>query len=413
MNLYRSPGKRALSGLILFAVGLVLSAVGLVFIGLPLFFFGLLLLFCFLGKKKAFYMGRCGTVSVVQVKEYSYPPLLFFAWPFYYVPHAVRYYKLWNLPPTQMEIGCAVKLAFLNSAMAEKNEITKEEFEALKTAPETADGSRERRALFLRAAQRFFDEGVLTEVYADDYYSVCTLPDACRALFVYKNSEEAPVGTFLAETAVAEKIGGDLLLYNTLPTSVALDDRRFSVMKKLEETEGESPEAISEMSNKTPVSRAMLVGVLEGNYVTASKTGGILQLVLAFFLLELGIAGLFFMLPMGILFSLVGGWLVWRGIKKLRSIKDARRKIEEGRFYLRTLSCTGKRIETDPEGPDDYYLDFAEGISVSVACTVYEQSKVGDTAWFLWLEGEPKHAAYYLYRGFYLEQDAQLLVRSF
>ena len=79
MNLYRSPGKRALSGLVLFAVGLVLSAVGLVFIGLPLFFFGLLLLFCFLGKKKAFYMGRCGTVSVVQVKEYSYPPLLFFA----------------------------------------------------------------------------------------------------------------------------------------------------------------------------------------------------------------------------------------------------------------------------------------------------------------------------------------------
>ena len=117
---------------------------------------------------------------------------------------------------------------------------------------------------FYEQAKRFFDDGLMYEIYASDRLCICNIANQCYAVFGFRRSKLGPLGMFINPDMVMKIIEDKNYLYRLVDSdrtkytalAIILDDARYAIFQKFKERNallGPSSDIDPEMEAKVKV----------------------------------------------------------------------------------------------------------------------------------------------------------------
>ena len=391
-------------------ISLAIAIFGGVFMGLDptgimgiVFCVGILMLVSILESSKTFFVanitvqapaGEVVPCAIVKRNHHAYMPILPFFSLFFYVPYKTDYYLLKNVSAPSFRRGQKVQGTVLDVGLVRMEQITKAKAVALQKNPqivaqELSGQAEQARCAFLEEAKPYFDAGLMEEIFPARHLSVCKLKGAC-ILFHYAKLSDSYIGVRLKDEFVDKvKRAPSFLLEDYLTVDpeamvnclVILCDELLERLLRQEKQDcdpaprGESKVDTAEAErivsrinrNKTPLTRAVIEQTLNRSSATPPKTVGILLCIPALGALELGVAGLVLgMVPGGLIGLVVGIWLSYLAIKKLKQSSKNKRNPMFGQYRVVETVCIDvlENVHEDEDGTTTSYITkFANGES--------------------------------------------------
>lgn len=201
--------KRLLIGVPMFAVGLLLGNLGPVFavISLPLAYVGIFSVLSFSAFQTACRVSSNDGVNVVSISDHTYIPLPLFNVfsPFMFIPCRTRYYIVKNMPDVKWEKEKPISAIMLNSPLVVLEPIEKPKKGQLchkQAMSQTELAARRNR--FLADMKDYFADGTATELFANDYASICTIQEKGAFLFTYEDYGKGQFGHGVSDAGVEQ-----------------------------------------------------------------------------------------------------------------------------------------------------------------------------------------------------------------
>ena len=99
------------------------------------------------------------------------------------------------------------------------------------------------RKWFYEQAKRFFDDGLMYEIYSNDRLCICNIANQCYAVFGFRRSKIGPLGMFINPDMVMKIIEDKKYLYRLVDTdrtkyaalAIILDDTRYAIFRKFKD----------------------------------------------------------------------------------------------------------------------------------------------------------------------------------
>ena len=93
---------------------------------------------------------------------------------------------------------------------------------------------------FYEQASRFFEDGLMYEIYASDRLCICNVANQCYAVFGFTRSKLGPLGMYINPDMVMKIIEDRNFLHRLVDSdrskyaalAVILDDTRYAIFKK-------------------------------------------------------------------------------------------------------------------------------------------------------------------------------------
>lgn len=404
-DLLSHPGKRFLLGLL-----------SVIILG-P---FGVMIAISIAGKTKTTFVsnllvntksGNSIPCALIKQKHYAYFPVfpinLFCL--FFYIPYKTEYYVIKNLQASEIKNGDIIYSTALDLHIVRSEKVTKAYAEALQkyvlTLENEVDGAA--RQIFLQDTKKFFETGILKELYFTEGFSICSLKGNQVVFFYEKDSAQVgcDVNDDYTETV---KTNPNFLLdlfltgnpQKILDSTLELtEDALERIIRKDQDLpKNDAAEQILNQrdNEKAPITIDMIESTLKTKTSTSKKVGGWLLCFLALGSLELGIFGMVGgIFIMGIIFLAIGIWVGYLGIKKIRQGKQNSKTIQNNQYKIIKVECTSvtEEEQISDEGVSYYYrTTFANGYSVTL------NNRIGlarDFFYFVYLDGVKEPVAYY------------------
>ena len=100
--------------------------------------------------------------------------------------------------------------------------------------------SQRNKKWFYQNAKRFFDDGLMYEIYSSDRLCICNIANQCYGVFGFSRSKLGPLGMYINPDMVMNIIEDKNYLYRLVDAdrskytalAVILDDTRYAIFKK-------------------------------------------------------------------------------------------------------------------------------------------------------------------------------------
>ena len=125
------------------------------------------------------------------------------------------------------------------------------------------------RKWFDEQAKRFFDDGLMYEIYSSDRLCICNIANQCYGVFGFSRSKLGPLGMYINPDMVMKIIEDKNYLYRLTDSdrskytslAIILDDSRYAIFRKFKDRNallGPSSDIDPELEAKA---RAMMKGI--------------------------------------------------------------------------------------------------------------------------------------------------------